>query len=93
MTDSSRRPLIAICSVRGIGVAVSVKTWTSARERLQPLLMRNSEMLLLVDDHEPEPLELDAFRQDRVGADDDVDRSVGDPFLGLLGFSCRDQPG
>jgi hypothetical protein len=31
MTLSSRRPDIAICSVRGIGVAVSVSTCTSAR--------------------------------------------------------------
>jgi hypothetical protein len=30
MIDSSRRPVIAICSVRGIGVAVSVSTCTSA---------------------------------------------------------------
>ncbi len=31
MTESSRRPDIAICKVRGMGVAVRVSTWTLAR--------------------------------------------------------------
>ena len=36
---------------------------------LQPLLVRDAEMLLLVDDHQAEILELDALGQQRVGAD------------------------
>ena len=54
MTESSRRPDIAICSVRGIGVAVRVRTWTSALQRLQPLLVGDAEALLLVDDDQAE---------------------------------------
>ena len=77
--------------MRGIGVAVRVRTWTSALKRLQPLLVGDSEMLLLVDDDEPEPLELDAFRQQRMGADDDVDRAVGEALLGLLRLGGGDQ--
>ena len=54
MSDISRMPDSAICSVRGIGVAVSVSTWTSALKLLQPLLVRDAEVLLLVDDHQAE---------------------------------------
>ena len=61
-------------------------------ERLQPLLVRDSEMLLLVDDDQAQPLEVDALGEERVGADDDVDRAVGEAFLGLLRFGRRDQP-
>ena len=43
---------------------------------LQPLLVRDAEMLLLVDDQQAEILELDALGQQRVRADDDVDRAV-----------------
>ena len=42
---------------------------------LQPLLVRDAEMLLLVDDQQAEILELDALGQQRMGADDDVDRA------------------
>ena len=61
MIESSRTPVSASCSVRGIGVAVSVSTCTSARSALQLLLVRDAEMLLLVDDDEAEVLELDAL--------------------------------
>ena len=61
-------------------------------ERLQPLLVSDSEMLLLVDDDEAEPLELDAFGENRVRADDDVERAVGEAFLGLLRSRLR-EPG
>jgi hypothetical protein len=63
---------------------------------LQPLLVGDAEMLLLVDDQQAEILELDALGQQRVGADDDVDGAVRQPFLGRLGSlavtrrdSCR----
>ena len=61
-------------------------------ERLQPLLVGDSEMLLLIDNHQPEALEIDAFGEERVGADDDVDGSVGKPLLGLLRLRGGDQP-
>ena len=54
MTDSSRRPDSAICSVRGIGVAVRVSTWTSARSAFSRSLCVDPEVLLLVDDDEAE---------------------------------------
>ena len=50
---------------------------------LQPLLVRNAEMLLLVDDQQAEIPELDRLAEQRMGADDDVDRAVGDPLLDL----------
>ena len=43
---------------------------------LQPLLVGDAEMLLLVDDQQAEILELDALGQQRMRADDDVDRAV-----------------
>ena len=61
-------------------------------QRLQPLLVGDAEMLLLVDDHESQPLELDALGEERVGADDDIDRAVGEAFLGLLGLGRGNQP-
>ena len=60
-------------------------------ECLQPFLVADPKVLLLVDDHKAEPLELDALGEDRVGADDDVDRPVGDAFLGLLRLGGGDQ--
>ena len=41
---------------------------------LELLLVGDAEALLLVDDDEAEVLELDGLGQDRMGADDDVDR-------------------
>ena len=60
-------------------------------QRLQPLLVRDAEMLLLVDDHQAEILELDRSCQQRVGADDDVDVAVGQAFPGLRQLLRRDQ--
>ena len=53
--------------------------------------MGNTEMLLLVDDHQPEPLELDAPGKQGMGADDDVDGAGGEAFLGPLCLGGRDQ--
>ena len=50
-------------------------------ERLQPLLVGDAEALLLVDDDEAEPLELDRLGEQRMRADDDVDRAVGQALL------------
>ena len=44
-----------------------------AAQLLQPLLVPDAEMLLLVDDQQAEVLELDRLRQQRVRADDDID--------------------
>ena len=63
---------------RGQGQHVDV-----GAQLLQPLLVGDAEMLLLVDDDQAEVLELDRLAEQRVGADDDVDRAVGEPCLGL----------
>jgi hypothetical protein len=73
--ERSRTPVRASCRVRGIGVAESVRRDVRA-ELLQPLLVLDAEVLLLVDDQEPEVAELDAFAEQRMGADHDVDRAV-----------------
>ena len=58
---------------------------------LQLFLVRDPETLLLVDDDEAEILELRALRQDRVRADDNVDRTIGKAFAGLGQFLGRDE--
>ena len=52
-------------------------------ERLQPFLVGDAEMLLLVDDDEAEALELDGLGEQRMGADDDIDIARGEPGLGF----------
>jgi len=52
---------------------------------LQPFLVHDAEMLLLVDDDQAQALELDAFGQQRMGADHDIHRAFGQ---GVLGFLC-----
>ena len=59
---------------------------------LELLLVRDAEMLLLVDDQQREVPELDALAEQRMGADDDVDRAVGQPLLDLGELGARDQP-
>ncbi len=41
-------------------------------ELLEPFLVGDTEMLLLIDDDKPKILEFDGFRQQRMGADDDI---------------------
>jgi hypothetical protein len=50
ISDRSRRPPSAMFSVRGIGVAVSVSTCTSARSVFRRLLVAHAEAVFLVDD-------------------------------------------
>ena len=57
---------------------------------LQPLLVADAEMLLLVDHDEAEVLELDGLAEHGVGADDDVDAAFGEPLLGLALLGGRD---
>ena len=60
-------------------MAVRVSTSTSVRSFLIASLWVHAEALLLVDDQQAEVLELDVAGQQPVGADDDVDRAVGQP--------------
>ena len=69
-------PVSAISSVRGIGVAVIVSTSTLRAELLQPLLVRDAEPLLLVDDQQAQVLERHVLAQQPVRADHDVDLAV-----------------
>ena len=50
MIERSRTPVSASCSVRGIGVALSVSTCTCGAQLLQPLLVADAKVLFLVDD-------------------------------------------
>ena len=50
---------------------------------LQLLLVRDAEMLLLVDDQQAEVLELDALAEQRMRADHDIDLAVRQPLFGL----------
>ncbi len=43
----------------------------------QPLFLADAEMLLLVDDEQPEAQEGDVLGEERMGADDDVDAAFG----------------
>ena len=90
MIEMSRRPPIAMCSVRGIGVAVSVSTSTCVRSSFSRSLWRDAEALLLVDDEQAEVLEAHVARQQPVRADDDVDLALAERRDGLLllGLAC-----
>ena len=68
----SRRPSSAMCSVRGMGVAVIVSTSTVARMRLSRSLCSDAEPLLLVDDHQAQVVELHVPAEQAVRADEDV---------------------
>ena len=59
---------------------------------LQPLLVGDAEMLLLVDDQQAEILELDALGQQGVGADHDVERALLHRLPGGLRLLGADQP-
>ena len=82
--------------MRGIGVARERQHVDRAPELLEPLLGRDAEPLLLVDHDQAEVLERDVLRQQPVGADDDVDRPVGEArdrrLLLLRGHEPRQQP-
>ena len=59
-------------------------------ELLQLFLLRDAEMLLLVDDDEAEMGEPHILREQRVGADDDLDFALGEIGLDLLRFLGAD---
>ena len=53
-------------------------------QRLELLLVRDAEMLLLVDHQQAEVLELDGLAEQRMGADDDIDLAFGQARLDLV---------
>ena len=57
---------------------------------LQPLLVADAEMLLLVNDDQAEVLEAHGLAKHRVGADDDVDCAFGGALLHLAGLRRAD---
>ena len=77
MIDRSRTPDSDICSVRGIGVAVSVRTWTSVRSSFSRSLWVTPKCCSSSMTSRPRFAKPDLLGQQRVGADDDVDRSLG----------------
>ena len=80
ITDMSRMPERPICSVRGIGRRRQRQAVDVGLEVLQPLLGRDAEALLLVDDEQAEVAEHDVLREQAVGADQDVDAAGGEPW-------------
>jgi hypothetical protein len=58
---------------------------------LQALLVRDAEVLLLVDDQQAEPLEGDRLAEQRVRADRDVDGAVADAGLDAASSLAADQ--
>ena len=73
ITDMSRIPERPICSVRGIGVADSVRQSTLVLSCFSFSFVRDAEALLLVDDQQAEVAEHHVLRQDPVRADQHVD--------------------
>ena len=59
---------------------------------LQLFLVGHAETLFLVDDHEAQILELGRLGEDRVGADHDVHRAVGQRIARLAAFLGRNEP-
>ena len=59
---------------------------------LQLFFLRDAEMLLLVDDQEPQMGEPDILGEQRVGADHDIEPSVGELLLDLARHFGGDQP-
>ena len=87
-----------MAAVRGIGVAVMTSTSGTAPSRpfarnIAALL--DAEAVLLVDDDDAERPQLDAFLDERVRADEDVDRPIrearGDATALGRGGAVREQ--
>ena len=88
-SDRSRTPVRASCSVRGIGVAVSVSTWILPRSSLSRSLWPTPKCCSSSMISRPRSLNSTDFDEQRVGADDDVDLAVGDALLGGLQFGAQ----
>ena len=89
---SSRTPVSASCSVRGIGVADSVSTWTSAFSSFSRSLCLTPKCCSSSTISRPRSRKRDALAEQRMGADDDVDAAVGDASLDRGQFLGADQP-
>ncbi len=90
--ERSRTPVSASCSVRGIGVAESVSTWTAARSSFSRSLWRTPKCCSSSTTRSAEVLELDRLAEQRVRADRDVDRAVGDARLDARQLGGADEP-
>ena len=77
MIEISRSPPIAMCSVRGIGVAVSVSTSTCVRSSLSRSLCVTPKRCSSSMTSRPRSLKRTSARQQAVRADDDVDLALG----------------
>ena len=75
MTERSRRPVKAICSVRGIGVAVSVSTSTVFFSCLMRSLCATPKRCSSSTTSSPRSRKLDVLLEQAVRADHDVDRA------------------
>jgi hypothetical protein len=86
-------PSIAMCSVRGIGVAVIVNTGTSFLSFLIRSFVDHAEAMFLVDHQQAQPRELHIARQQPMRPDDDVDFAGGgfldDGFIFLMAAKPR----
>ncbi len=83
MIDISRMPESAICSVRGIGVAVSVSTCTSARSAFSASLCLTPKCCSSSTMTRPRSLNWTGLAKHRVGADDDLDLALRRDLAGL----------
>ena len=87
----SRMPASAMCRVRGIGVALIVRTSTSVRSCLRNSFWRTPKRCSSSMTTRPEILEPDVVLHQPVRADDDVDAPVCEALnhLPLLGFVAQ----
>ena len=95
-TLTSRSPYTVIAAVRGIGVAVITSTSGTCPSTIfvaQRGALLDAEPVLLVDHDDAEAGEVDLLLDQRVGADGDVDRAVGEPGQDLLAFAAGDPVG
>ena len=92
MIDISRTPDSASCKRARDRRRGQREHMHLGAQLLELFLVRDAEMLLLVDDDQAEILELDGLAEQRMGADDDVDGAVGEAFLGFGEFGCGDEP-
>ena len=68
---------MSMAAVRGIGVAVITSTSSASPFLPQEVALFDTEAVLLVDHRDPEPRELDAAVDERVGPHHDVDVTIG----------------
>ena len=92
---TSRSPYTVIAAVRGIGVAVITSRSGHRRAGLLPQggALLHAEAVLLVDHDDAEAVEGDALLDQRVGADGEVDRAVGEPAEDALALGAGDAVG